>query len=99
MKPFTAVWPGRSLPRGAHWDGEGVNFAVFSEHAESVELCVFDPTGRMSGVLMKPQRKFLSNVAFGGPKLDTLYVTCTDSVYRRKTKAEGVLHFVAAEKK
>ncbi|HTL75595.1 MAG TPA: glycogen debranching protein GlgX, partial [Casimicrobiaceae bacterium] len=46
MKPFTAVWPGRSFPRGAHWDGEGVNFAVFSEHAERVELCVFDPTGR-----------------------------------------------------
>ncbi|HET9748112.1 MAG TPA: glycogen debranching protein GlgX [Casimicrobiaceae bacterium] len=46
MKPFTAVWPGRSQPRGAHWDGEGVNFAVFSEHAEKVELCIFDPTGR-----------------------------------------------------
>ncbi len=46
MKPFTAVWPGRSLPRGAYWDGEGVNFAVFSEHAEAVELCVFDRTGR-----------------------------------------------------
>src|SRR5579862_1468109 len=46
MKPFTAVWPGRSQPRGAHWDGEGVNFAVFSERAEKVELCVFDRTGR-----------------------------------------------------
>jgi isoamylase len=46
VKPFTAVWPGRSLPRGAHWDGEGVNFAVFSEHAEAVDLCVFDRTGR-----------------------------------------------------
>jgi isoamylase len=46
MKPFTAVWPGRSQPRGAHWDGEVVNFAVFSEHAEAVELCVFDRTGR-----------------------------------------------------
>ena len=46
MKPFTAVWPGRSLTRGATWDGEGVNFAVFSEHAERVELCVFDRTGR-----------------------------------------------------
>ncbi|HEX6975690.1 MAG TPA: glycogen debranching protein GlgX [Vicinamibacterales bacterium] len=46
MNPITAVWPGRSGPRGAHWDGEGVNFAVFSEHAERMELCVFDPTGR-----------------------------------------------------
>src|SRR5512143_3213429 len=46
VKPINAVWPGRSYPRGATWDGEGVNFALFSQHAESVELCVFDPTGR-----------------------------------------------------
>jgi len=41
-----AVWPGRPYPLGASWDGEGVNFALFSEHAEQVELCLFDPTGR-----------------------------------------------------
>ena len=46
MKPITAVWPGRPDPRGATWDGEGVNFALFSEYAERVELCIFDPTGR-----------------------------------------------------
>ena len=44
--PISVVWPGRSYPRGATWDGEGVNFALFSEHAEGVELCVFDPGGR-----------------------------------------------------
>jgi len=43
---FTAFWPGRPYPRGATWDGEGVNFAVFSEHAEKVELCLFDEVGR-----------------------------------------------------
>jgi glycogen operon protein len=36
------VWPGRSYPLGATWDGKGVNFAVFSEHATRVELCLFD---------------------------------------------------------
>ena len=46
MKPITAVWPGRPDPRGAIWDGEGVNFALFSEHAERVELCIFDASGR-----------------------------------------------------
>jgi isoamylase len=46
MKPINAVWPGRPAPQGAHWDGEGVNFAMFSEHAEKVELCLFDPSGR-----------------------------------------------------
>ena len=44
--PITAVWPGSPFPRGATWDGEGVNFAAFSAHADKVELCVFDPSGR-----------------------------------------------------
>jgi isoamylase len=36
------VWPGRPSPLGATWDGQGVNFALFSEHATRVELCLFD---------------------------------------------------------
>lgn len=36
------VWPGRTYPLGAHWDGEGVNFAVFARHAHKVELCLFN---------------------------------------------------------
>ncbi len=38
--------PGDGNVLGATWDGLGVNFAVFSAHAERVELCLFDPTGR-----------------------------------------------------
>jgi len=41
-----ALWPGKPYPRGATWDGMGVNFALFSESAERVELCVFDTSGR-----------------------------------------------------
>ncbi|MFO0930661.1 MAG: glycogen debranching protein GlgX [Gemmataceae bacterium] len=37
------VWPGRSYPLGATWDGAGVNFALFAESATRVELCLFDP--------------------------------------------------------
>jgi len=37
----TRTWPGRPAPLGANWDGEGTNFAIFSEHATSVELCLF----------------------------------------------------------
>jgi isoamylase len=36
------VWPGRPYPQGATWDGSGTNFALFSEHATKVELCLFD---------------------------------------------------------
>jgi glycogen operon protein len=42
----TRVWPGSPNPRGATWDGKGVNVAVFSETAERVELCLFDEDGR-----------------------------------------------------
>ena len=40
------VWPGRPYPLGSTWDGEGVNFALYSEHAEKVELCLFDVSGK-----------------------------------------------------
>ena len=46
VAPITAVWPGQPYPQGATWDGQGVNFALFSEHAEKVELCIFDERGR-----------------------------------------------------
>ncbi|HSF34423.1 MAG TPA: glycogen debranching protein GlgX [Candidatus Tectomicrobia bacterium] len=36
------VWPGHPYPLGATWNGAGVNFALFSEHATAVELCLFD---------------------------------------------------------
>lgn len=39
------MMPGRPDPLGATWDGEGINFALFSAHAERVELCLFGPTG------------------------------------------------------
>jgi glycogen operon protein len=38
----TRVWPGSHNVLGARWDGEGTNFALFSEHATGVELCLFD---------------------------------------------------------
>ncbi len=38
------IWPGKPYPLGATWDGDGVNFALFAEHATGVELCLFDET-------------------------------------------------------
>ncbi|MFI6520639.1 glycogen debranching protein GlgX [Spirillospora sp. NPDC050679] len=40
------VWPGEPYPLGATWDGTGTNFALFSEVAHRVELCLFEPGGR-----------------------------------------------------
>jgi isoamylase len=39
------VGPGASYPLGATWDGKGANFALFSDNAERVELCLFDEAG------------------------------------------------------
>ena len=36
------IWPGQPYPLGATWDGRGVNFALYSENAVKVELCLFD---------------------------------------------------------
>ncbi len=44
--PRMRVWPGKPFPLGPSWDGEGTNFSLFSEHAEKVELCLFDATDR-----------------------------------------------------
>jgi isoamylase len=46
QRPIRAIWPGQPYPRGATWDGAGVNFSLFSENAEKVELCIFDAQGR-----------------------------------------------------
>jgi isoamylase len=40
------VWPGQPFPLGPSWDGQGTNFSLFSEHAEKVELCLFDGNDR-----------------------------------------------------
>jgi isoamylase len=53
-----SIWPGRSSPLGATSDGGGVNFALFSEHATKVELCLFDsPEAQAeSGRMVLPER-------------------------------------------
>jgi isoamylase len=43
-------WPGKAYPLGATYDGSGTNFALFSEVAEKVELCLFDADGAESRV-------------------------------------------------
>jgi glycogen operon protein len=47
--------PGRAYPLGAIWDGSGGNFALFSENATRVELCLFDEAGRETRVPVTEQ--------------------------------------------
>jgi glycogen operon protein len=55
-RTVTEVWPGEPFPLGASWDGYGTNFSLFSEHAESVELCLFDDDGAETRILMTQRR-------------------------------------------
>ncbi|WP_218081321.1 glycogen debranching protein GlgX [Anthocerotibacter panamensis] len=43
---FVPIWPGNPYPLGATWDGKGTNFALFSENATAVTLCLFDEHGQ-----------------------------------------------------
>jgi len=54
MKP----WPGKPFPLGPRWDGGGTNFSLFSEHAERVELCLFDAEDREQRYELKERTAF-----------------------------------------
>jgi sugar lactone lactonase YvrE len=56
-------------------------------------LQMFDPTGRLGGVIAKPRTGPLSNAVFGGKDLRTLYVTAGEAVYRRRVKPAGAPYF------
>src|SRR5262249_47926847 len=94
---YTAELP----PLDAASGGDGIVFDTDGRLyvTTKVGLQMFDPTGRLVGVIARPQNAWLSNVVLGGPKFDTLYVTCTDKVFKRKIRATGVLYFQPPAKK
>ncbi|MHB8469486.1 MAG: glycogen debranching protein GlgX [Gaiellaceae bacterium] len=55
---MTEVWPGKPFPLGPTWDGEGTNFALFSEHAHGVELCLFDDDDRETRIELTERTVF-----------------------------------------
>jgi isoamylase len=55
IKIEAAIREGSPHPRGATWDGRGVNFALFSANATKVELCLFDPDGKESARIPLPE--------------------------------------------
>ncbi|BCL37692.1 glycogen debranching protein GlgX [Nostoc sp. MS1] len=56
---YVAVWPGNVYPLGATWDGKGTNFALFSENATGVELCLFDSHGHENRVPLTEKNNFV----------------------------------------
>jgi isoamylase len=60
------VWPGRPYPLGATYDGVGTNFAIFSEVAERVELCLFDPDGHEQRVALTEVDGYVWHASISG---------------------------------
>jgi isoamylase len=60
------IWPGRPYPLGATYDGAGVNFALFSEVAEKVELCLIGDRGAETRIEMRETDAFVHHVYLPG---------------------------------
>lgn len=76
--------PVRSGADGMTLDSEGYLYVATKM---GIQIC--DQPGRVVGIIRKPQAHDPSNVVFGGPDLQTLYVTAGDKVYSRKLKRKG----------
>lgn len=87
----------RSPSVGSSCRGDGMTVDTAGRYyvTTAIGLQMFDATGRISGVIAKPSKAGMSNVAFSGPGRHYLYATCGDTIYKRKTKAQGFWHFKA----
>ncbi len=56
---YVPLWPGRAYPLGASWDSKGTNFALFSENATAVELCLFDSQGQETRIELQEVSNFV----------------------------------------
>jgi sugar lactone lactonase YvrE len=88
---YTLNVPSGKIDSGA--DGIRIDAAGRVYATSHLGLQVLDQQGRVGALIEKPQSAWLSNVVFAGPNLDTLYVTCTNKVYKRKVKAKGIRYF------
>ncbi len=77
MRPYNAtVLPGRPYPLGAHFDGNGINFAIFSGHAEKVILCLFnhpEDTAGFAHIELKEITDYVWHAYLPGLKPGQLY--------------------------
>lgn len=73
MTDKITAWPGNPYPLGATYDGKGVNFSLFSENAEGVELCLFDEAGVETRVRIKERTHNSWHIYLPGIRPGQLY--------------------------
>ena len=76
------VKPGTPYPLGSTWDGNGVNFAIYSEHAEGVELCLFDQDLTETRIAMRHRTAFVWHIYIKGIKPGQQYGYRVHGQYR-----------------
>jgi enterochelin esterase family protein len=64
------------------------NFRLYA--ATPLGVQVFDPTGRLAGVLLPPDKEEMTAITLGGKDADTLFVAAGDKIYSRKIQAKAV---------
>ena len=78
------VWPGRAHPLGATWDEEGTNFALFSENATGVILCLFDKNGEETQVRLPKMTNYVWHGYLPGIKVGQRYGYRVEGPYNPK---------------
>ena len=82
----------RTPPGQAESAGDGMTVDARGRYyvTSALGIQMFDDTGRMGGVIARPQNKGTVSCAFAGPGHEYLYVCSSDKIYRRKTQTKGV---------
>jgi len=75
--------------------GDGMTVDAMGRYyvTSAIGIQMFDWTGRMGGVIARPQNKGTVSCVFAGPKLEYLYACSSDKVFRRKLQVHGALLF------
>jgi glycogen operon protein len=81
MEEKITAWPGNPYPLGATYDGIGVNFALFAEHAESVLLCLFDSYGKERCIKITERTHNSWHVYLPGIKPGQQYAYRVDGIF------------------
>ncbi|MCM8536662.1 MAG: SMP-30/gluconolactonase/LRE family protein [Lentisphaeraceae bacterium] len=75
--------------------GDGMATDAYNRYYVTSEIGIqmYDPTGRMGGVILNPLGKPVNSIEFAGPELAYMYICGKDVIYRRKTKSKGIIPF------
>ena len=90
-KPAMTMKAPEKKPDVANGDGMAIDSDGRAYVTTAMGLQIFAPSGELLGVLPKPKPGSLISTTFGGKELNYLYVSCGDTIYRRKVQTKGVV--------